>query len=57
MLLSVNAITNPNTISSIKRIMGTSEKVEIEWKEIYTRRSISYDSMRYMKDYAERLFR
>ena len=27
------AITNPNTVSSIKRLMGTSEKVEIEGKK------------------------
>ena len=27
------ALTNPNTISSIKRLMGTSKKVEAEGKE------------------------
>ena len=46
------AITNPNTISSIKRKMGTSEKVEAEGKK-YTPEEISAMILSYMKDYAE----
>ena len=34
------AVTNPNTISSIKRLMGTKEKVEAEGKK-YTPEEIS----------------
>ncbi len=46
------AITNPNTVSSIKRLMGTSEKVEIEGKK-YTPEEVSAMILSYMKDYAE----
>ena len=46
------AITNPNTISSIKRLMGTDEKVEAEGKK-YTPEEISAMILGYMKDYAE----
>ena len=46
------AITNKNTISSIKRKMGTKEKVEAEGKE-YTPEEISAMILSYMKDYAE----
>lgn len=46
------AITNPNTVSSIKRLMGTSEKVEIEGKK-YTPEGVSAMILSYMKDYAE----
>ena len=46
------AITNPNTVSSIKRLMGTSEKVGIEGKK-YTPEEVSAMILSYMKDYAE----
>ncbi len=46
------ALTNPNTVSSIKRKMGTAEKVELEGKE-YTPEQISAMILSYMKDYAE----
>ena len=46
------AITNPNTISSIKRLIGTSEKVEAEGKK-YTPEEIEAMILSYMKDYAE----
>ena len=46
------AITNPNTVSSIKILMGTSEKVEIEGKK-YTPEEVSAMILSYMKDYAE----
>ena len=47
------AITNPNTVSSIKRLMGTSEKVELEGKK-YTPEEVSAMILSYMKDYAEK---
>ena len=46
------AITNPNTVSSIKRLMGTSKKVELDGKE-YTPEEISAMILGYLKDYAE----
>ncbi len=46
------AITNPNTKSSVKRLMGTSEKTKLEDKE-YTPEEISAMILSYMKDYAE----
>ena len=46
------AITNPNTIQSIKRHMGTDYKVEIEGKE-YTPQEISAILLQYIKSYAE----
>ena len=46
------AITNKNTISSIKRLMGTNEKKEINGKK-YTPEEISAMILSYIKDYAE----
>ncbi len=46
------ALTNKNTISSIKRKMGTSEKVELDGKK-YTPEEISAMILSYIKDYAE----
>ncbi len=46
------ALTNPNTISSIKRLMGTSKKVEAEDKK-YTPEEVSAMILSYIKDYAE----
>jgi molecular chaperone DnaK len=46
------AITNPNTIISIKRHMGTDHKVEIEGKQ-YTPQEISAIILQYLKSYAE----
>ncbi|WP_368652128.1 molecular chaperone DnaK [Ornithinibacillus sp. 4-3] len=46
------AITNPNTIQSIKRHMGTDYKVNIEDKD-YTPQEISAAILQYLKSYAE----
>jgi len=45
-------VTNPNSIISIKRKMGTTEKVELEGKK-YTPQEISAMILQYMKTYAE----
>lgn len=47
------AVTNPNTISSIKRKMGTSEKVHVNNKD-YSPEQISAEILRYLKNYAEK---
>ncbi len=47
------ALTNKDTISSIKRKMGTSDKVEMEGKS-YTPEEVSAMILSYMKDYAEK---
>ncbi|MBU5595179.1 molecular chaperone DnaK [Amphibacillus sp. MSJ-3] len=46
------AITNPNTVQSVKRHMGTDYKVEMEGKE-YTPQEISAIILQYIKSYAE----
>ncbi|MGG3469367.1 molecular chaperone DnaK [Neobacillus pocheonensis] len=46
------AITNPNTIISIKRHMGTDYKVEVEGKN-YTPQELSAAILQYLKSYAE----
>lgn len=46
------AITNPNTIISIKRHMGTGHKEEVEGKE-YSPQELSAVILQYLKSYAE----
>ncbi len=46
------ALTNPNTVSSIKRLMGSNKKVELDGKK-YTPEEISAMILGYIKDYAE----
>src|SRR5690625_4291674 len=46
------AITNPNTIQSIKRYMGTDHKEKIEDKE-YTPQEVSAIILQHLKSYAE----
>ena len=45
-------VTNKDSVSSIKRIMGTSEKVHVNNKD-YTPQEISAMILQYMKKYAE----
>ena len=45
-------VTNPDTIYSIKRLMGTDKKVKANGKE-YTPEEVSAMILSYMKDYAE----
>ena len=45
-------VTNPNTIYSIKRLMGSDKKVKANGKE-YTPQEISAMILGYIKDYAE----
>ena len=47
------AVTNKNTISSVKRLMGTDKKVEANDKK-YSPEEISAMILSYMKDYDER---
>ncbi|HLR66502.1 molecular chaperone DnaK [Virgibacillus alimentarius] len=46
------AITNPNTVQSVKRHMGTDYKIKIEDKE-YTPQEISAIILQHLKSYAE----
>lgn len=46
------ALTNLNTASSVKRLMGTNKKIELEGKK-YTPEEISAMILGYLKDYAE----
>ena len=50
------SITNPNTIASVKRLMGTNEKVKVEDKE-YTPQEVSAMILQYLKGYAEEYLR
>ena len=45
-------VTNKNTASSVKRLMGTGEKVEMEGKQ-YTPQEVSAMILQYLKGYAE----
>lgn len=46
------SITNPNTIQSVKRIMGTQETVSAEGKD-YTPQEVSAMILQYLKGFAE----
>lgn len=46
-------VTNKNTISSIKRLMGTNQKVDVDGKS-YTPEEISAKILGYLKSYAEK---
>ena len=45
-------VTNPDTVYSVKRLMGTDEKIKANGKE-YSPEEISAMILSYMKDYAE----
>lgn len=45
-------VTNKNTASSVKRLMGSNEKVEMEGKQ-YTPQEVSAMILQYLKGYAE----
>ena len=45
-------VTNPNTATSVKRLIGTSEKVHLEGKD-YTPEEVSAMILSYIKSYAE----
>ncbi len=45
-------ITNPNTVISVKRLMGTDEKVSVDGKD-YSPEEISAMILQYLKSYAE----
>ena len=48
------AVTNPDTVSSIKRLMGSAEKVNIKCvNKTFTPQEISAKILAYMKKYAE----
>lgn len=47
------AVTNINTVSSVKRLIGTGEKVNVNGKD-YTPEEISAMILSYMKDFAEK---
>ena len=45
-------VTNPDTVSSVKRLMGTDQKIKANGKE-YTPEEISAMILSYLRDYAE----
>lgn len=47
------ALTNPNTVISVKRLMGTNKKVKVNGKE-YKPEQISAMIISHLKDYAEK---
>ncbi len=47
------AVTNPNTIVSIKRKIGTNKKIDINGKK-WTPEQVSAEILRYLKTYAEK---
>lgn len=47
------AITNPDTVSSVKRLMGSKKKIELNGKK-YTPEEVSAMIISYLKEYAEK---
>ena len=48
------AVTNPDTVSSVKRLMGTGQKIHISCvNKDFTPQEISAKILAYMKKYAE----